>query len=336
MAVGTPVVFGRPDRLLVGRTTERAWWSSRSDDPGYAEQVLSDLRRDGSRRPAGSTSYAVGALSFRPDAPALLSRLDDTGPGVLPSLTRHPVVVEQTARPERDAYVRAVSVALQRLAEDPTKAKVVLGRWLDLRATEPIDTLAVLAGLAATAPTARLFAVPAPAVVDEDEQSFLVGASPELLVARRGRTISATPMAGSVPRDSDPTADLAAGRGLLASAKDTDEHRYVADDVAETLRPWCDELVVDWPRLVRTDSVWHLATEIRGRLADRHRGLSALHLAQLLQPTPAVCGTPTDWALDAIAELEGARGAAAGAVGWVDATGDGTWAVAIRLGELSG
>ena len=57
----------------------------------------------------------------------------------------------------------------------------------------------------------------------------------------------------------------------------------------------------------------------------------------LLHPTPAVGGTPRAAALDLIARLERRdRGRYAGPVGWVDAAGDGEWAVALRGGEIHG
>jgi isochorismate synthase EntC len=55
-----------------------------------------------------------------------------------------------------------------------------------------------------------------------------------------------------------------------------------------------------------------------------------------LSPTPALGGFPRADALELIARVEGfTRGRYGGAVGWVDAAGDGTWAVAIRCAELS-
>jgi menaquinone-specific isochorismate synthase len=81
--------------------------------------------------------------------------------------------------------------------------------------------------------------------------------------------------------------------------------------------------------------VAHLATPIRGRLHAPVPG--ALELARLLHPTPAVGGTPRPAALAAIRALEGFdRGRYAGPVGWVDARGDGEWAIALRGAELDG
>lgn len=343
---GMPLVFGSTDRLLQGRTSERSWWSPRSDDTAYADRIIAELRthtqRDKAQPGTGeSPTVAIGTLSFRPDAPALFFPL---APAKSPEHTRLPTrtvpvrLLGVRELPDPGGYLDNVNIAITRLRASQDGAKVVLGRWLDLETATELDPLTVLGSLAATSRGAvRLFAVPAPAVPDgATEPAILLGASPELLVSRRGRLVRSTPMAGSVPRSSDPTTDAIRAHALLDSVKDGDEHRYVADAVATALRPLCDGLVVDGPKLIRTDTVWHLATEIHGRLADQHLGLSALHLAQLLQPTPAVGGTPTDWALDTIAELEGPRGCITGAVGWVDASGDGSYAVGIRAGLLSG
>jgi menaquinone-specific isochorismate synthase len=74
---------------------------------------------------------------------------------------------------------------------------------------------------------------------------------------------------------------------------------------------------------------------VRGQLAEP--ALSALAIARLLHPTPAVGGTPTADALAAIGTLEGFdRGRYAGPVGWVDARGNGEWAIALRCAELDG
>ncbi len=64
---------------------------------------------------------------------------------------------------------------------------------------------------------------------------------------------------------------------------------------------------------------------------------SAATLLAELHPTPAVCGTPRLQALQRIRALEPVpRGFYAGAVGWLDAQGDGDWYVAIRCARLQG
>jgi isochorismate synthase EntC len=123
---------------------------------------------------------------------------------------------------------------------------------------------------------------------------------------------------------------------MASSAKEQAEHRLVVDDVRAKLGRLGDRYPdTSGPGVVRLSTVAHLATTVRCRLTDP--STSALHVATLLHPTPAVAGVPEAAALAAIAELEGFdRGLYAGPVGWVDARGDGDWAVALRSATLDG
>jgi isochorismate synthase len=163
----------------------------------------------------------------------------------------------------------------------------------------------------------------------------LVGASPELLISRQGSEVRANPLAGSAPRSGDKDEDRANAAALAASAKDREEHAIVVDAIVAALQPLSATLTWDpEPVLLETANVWHLSTRFRGRLVDP--APTALDLALALHPTPAVAGAPTDGALAAIGQLEGfSRGAYAGPVGWVDADGNGTWAIALRCALLS-
>jgi isochorismate synthase EntC len=117
--------------------------------------------------------------------------------------------------------------------------------------------------------------------------------------------------------------------------KDQVEHRIVIDVIHDMLLPYCSYL--DWqpePSVIEVANVQHLGTLIEGHLSEDHPDL--LDLARMLCPTPALGGHPRDEALAIISELEGFdRKNYGGAVGWVNAQGDGTWAVAIRCAEFS-
>jgi salicylate biosynthesis isochorismate synthase/menaquinone-specific isochorismate synthase len=90
----------------------------------------------------------------------------------------------------------------------------------------------------------------------------------------------------------------------------------------------------DEPTIVRIANIQHLATPIRAQLA---RPVSALQLAGLLHPTPAVGGEPTAQAMPLIRALEGIdRGWFAGPVGWIDTNGDGEFCVALRCALVEG
>lgn len=163
----------------------------------------------------------------------------------------------------------------------------------------------------------------------------LVGASPELLARRSGDAVTSIVLAGSAGRDDDPDADDALGSALLASDKDRFEHDLAVSSVREVLATRCAELeVAEAPSLLRLENVQHLATRVDGRLED---DVDVLTLAGELHPTAAVGGVPRDAALDTIRELEGMdRDRYSGPVGWLDAAGDGEWALALRCAQLSG
>jgi menaquinone-specific isochorismate synthase len=221
------------------------------------------------------------------------------------------------------AWLEAVDTARARL-DGVTIEKVVLARDLAVWSEEPFDPRVLARRLAERFPACFTFAV-----------DGLVGASPELLVRRTGTAVDSLVLAGSAARGRDAAEDAALGRTLLASSKDLHEHRPAVAAVAGALRALGVELQLDAePRLLRLDNIQHLATDVRGRLAG---AATALDLAGRLHPTPAVCGTPTDAARALIRELEGLdRGRYAGPVGWVDARGDGEFAIALRCAVVVG
>jgi menaquinone-specific isochorismate synthase len=219
------------------------------------------------------------------------------------------------------AWERAVAAAVTRIRAGRLH-KTVLARDLTATAAEPIDPRVLLGRLARRYPGCYTFAV-----------DGLVGATPELLIRRSGGRIDALVLAGTTNRGATPGDDQAQGKRLLASAKDREEHSYAADMVREALAPLCADLTVPAePELLTLPNLIHLASPVHGTL-DRER--SVLDVVAALHPTPAVCGTPTEPALDLIRELEVMdRRRYAGPVGWIDARGDGEWGIALRCAEL--
>lgn len=283
----------------------------------------------------GTADIVVGALPFDIRGPAALL-VPDRVCDRLPALpTTVPTVRIAEMLPCPAEHRGRIDAALRRLRDscDPLQ-KVVLARALRLAADSPMDPAAILGRLIAADPEATAYLADLSPAGGRYDGAVLVGASPELLVARSGDQVSCQPFAGSAPRRSDPAADAASGAALAASAKDRHEHRLVVDTMRAALQPLCSRLeVADEPRLSRTAALWHLSTPIRGVL--RETSTTAVDLALALHPTPAVGGVPTGTAVDAIADLEGDRGFYAGAVGWCDARGDGRWVVAIRGAEVS-
>ena len=294
---------------------------TRYDDIDAAAKALRD----------GSTDLVVGALPFDIRQRAALltpESVRDTLPPVPHG--RLPAVRVAETLPDPTVYRSRIEAVLRLLrdAENPLE-KVVLARALRLVADGPLDPMAILGRLAAADPEATAYLADLSPAGPGFTGSVLVGASPELLVARHGDQVTCQPFAGSAPRASDRDIDAANGVALAASGKNRHEHRLVVDTMCAALQPLCRSLdVAPEPQLSSTAALWHLSTPIRGTL--RESATTAIDLALALHPTPAVGGVPTAAAVDAIAELEGERGFYAGAVGWCDAGGDGRWVVAIR------
>jgi isochorismate synthase len=234
--------------------------------------------------------------------------------------------------PEPDEYASAVDRATKRIRGGELR-KVVLARSIIVDAGRELDPKQLLWRLRAVDPDCYAFATPRSA---DASRGVLVGATPELLVRKRGQAVDATPLAGSAQRFGAPERDRASADRLFRSDKDREEHAVVVEDVARVLAAFCDDVRhAHEPELLGTANVWHLATPFAARLHDP--STSVLDLVAALHPTPAVCGTPREVAREALAELEPIdRGAYAGPVGWVDANGDGEWAIALRCAEITG
>jgi isochorismate synthase len=276
------------------------------------------------RRARPGESWLIELTAVGGDPPPFVPRPVRSTRGPLEAFTN----LQLTALPSPDAYADAVREATGRILAGDLR-KVVLARQILVAAGRTLDPRLLAARLRAVDPAAYTFVVPVGG-------GALVGASPELLVAKEGTQVRSNPLAGSAARSGDPEQDRENARSLEASAKDRDEHQIVVEAVAETLRPFCEELTWDpEPVLLSTANVWHLSTRFRGTLRDP--APHVLELVAELHPTPAVCGTPRSVARTVIDEMEPFdRGSYAGPVGWIDAEGDGQWAIALRCAELAG
>ncbi|MFJ4876452.1 isochorismate synthase DhbC [Streptomyces sp. NPDC088745] len=304
-------------------------------------ETLAAARRDGQPRPV-----VIGAVPFDQSAPAALAVPEFVQDG--PPLANDPLIAlpadlptaatwQVRPVPEPEVYGAGVAAVVERMWRGEF-SKVVLARTLELTADAPLDLPVMLQRLARRDPSGYTFALPtgveADGAVRTGEGRTLLGASPELLVSRRGNKVVANPLAGSTPRSEDLAEDVRRAAALLASAKDLHEHAVVVDAVHGALAPYCTSLDVPAkPTLIRTATMWHLSTTVTGTLPEEGAA-SALELASALHPTPAVCGTPTLTARQVIAETEPFdRGFFTGMIGWGDADGDGEWVVTIRCAE---
>jgi menaquinone-specific isochorismate synthase len=243
-----------------------------------------------------------------------------------PSTLAEPPGIERRARTTSKAEWRtSVEAALDRIAEGHLN-KVVLAQALSVTLAADLSLPDVLAQLDRKYPDCYRF-VFEPAPGGESPPAFF-GATPELLVSRRGRTVNTDALAGTTGRGDTPAEDEWLGEELLADEKNVHEHRLVAETVRDQLSPFAASVRAGEMRLKRLANVQHLYSPISATLReDAH----VLDLVEALHPTPAVGGLPPNVALDTIRETEPFdRGWYAAPVGWFDAAGNGTFAVAIR------
>jgi isochorismate synthase len=303
-----------------------------------APDVLTSIEHNGD---SAGGPIAIGVLPFLPGSPVDLvipsavvrKRADGTAWVTVIDDAEQPIgrppappaAASYDIRPAVDVahYLRAVESARDAVrAGDIVKA--VIARPITVASDHPIDVHAVLGRLRTSFGSSYRYSV-----------DGFIGASPELLVAVEGDVIRSHPLAGTAPITGDVDNDARLASELIASTKNQVEHRTVIEMVHDTLLPWCSYL--DWepePSIVKVANVQHLGSSVEGRLSSPTPNV--LELVRALSPTPAVGGHPRSRALELIASLEGfERGPYGGAVGWVDTSGNGTWAVAIRCAELS-
>lgn len=278
-------------------------------------------------------SLIVGALPFhRTDTPRLFAPREYRfssemvtleSPDTLPTVTSVDFLPPMAVHQE---HIERCIAEIQAGILD----KLVLSRAERFHLTGQVDPEAVLAGYMASAGTGFGY------LVELADGNFFIGPSPEVLVKKQGREISSFPLAGTAMRSADPELDQAIAANLQASEKDLHEHAFVTAGIRETLDPLCTQLEVpEVPLVMHTAHTWHLGTPIRGILRP-DVDMSALDLAQLLHPTAAVNGHPTQIAAELLAEREPDRGFYSGAVGWANGRGDGEWRVGIRSALISG
>jgi menaquinone-specific isochorismate synthase len=235
---------------------------------------------------------------------------------------------EKISISESGDYAAAVRRGLEFVAAGEFK-KIVLARAKELVASQPLHPLRVLNGLRQRFPDCYAFSV-----ANGRGQSF-IGASPERLLGVCRSALLTEALAGSARRGATASDDAALAAALMHSDKDLREHRLVLDSIVRRLAPLGLQLeFAEKPALLRLANVQHLHTPVRAALPA---GVRLLDVLARLHPTPAVGGSPRERAVAHIRELEGfPRGLYAGALGWIDARGDGEFFVGLRSALITG
>ncbi|HZB75687.1 MAG TPA: aminodeoxychorismate synthase component I [Solirubrobacteraceae bacterium] len=251
---------------------------------------------------------------------ALVARRDDLAARLAaPPAPRPFSTAEWRWTPSPAGHARSVDACVERIAAgDLFQANLCLR--LDGRLTG--DALDLFATAAAALPTDRAAFVAGP-------WGTVASLSPELFLARRGRTVHSAPIKGTRP---------AGGRAELeTSVKDRAENVMIVDLVRNDLGRVCVPGGVRVPALAEVRphaGVWHMVSEVEGELRE---GVGDGDLLRATFPPGSVTGAPKLAALDVIAELESTgREAYTGAIGFASPLAGLELSVAIRTFEVRG
>ena len=283
----------------------------------------------------------VGCIPFDTQKPAELYVPEEVSWGQghetaveesVPPMNREPEA-EDVPTPNSIEYKASVAQAVQNI-EDGELEKVVLARTATIKAPHAIDSDVIVDDLARNNPHAYVYR-------SDIGAGTLLGATPELVLRSWNGTLTSFPLAGSIPIGGvDEETRETMKKNLLSSPKDRAEHGLVVHQVGEMFNRYLEDIdVPSTPEIVETPVILHLGTKITGQLESAlgSRISTVMKLLYDLHPTPAVCGWPTSAARKKIGELEDFdRGMYSGLVGWVDAQGNGEWALALRGGVVNG
>ena len=161
--------------------------------------------------------------------------------------------------------------------------KVVLSRAFkfNLESSNPIETFKTLVH---SYPSAFTYCWYHP------QTGFWFGASPEQLLKLERRSLSTMALAG--------TQAVNLGKAIEWDVKNREEHAFVTDYLVDILSNYIEPINISGPHTLKAGQLLHLQTNVTGRLKSTDHNLK--DLLKAMHPTPAVCGTPRQLALDYI------------------------------------
>ena len=242
-------------------------------------------------------------------------------PTVVESLERDLDLTNVTSTMEQSAFEAGVLRAKEYIVQGEA-FQVVLSQ----RMAQPFDGKAfeVYRSLRHINPSPYLFFF-------RDEELSIVGSSPELMTRVRDGKIYSRPIAGTLPRGATEEEDLAFEQQLLNDPKERAEHVMLIDlarnDVGR-VSEFGSVAVNDLMVIERYSHVMHIVSGVSGVLRE---GVGPVAALRATFPHGTVSGAPKVRAMEIIDELEPvARGPYAGAVGYVDFSGNVDTAICLR------
>src|SRR5690554_1902738 len=244
-----------------------------------------------------------------------------------PELDKHNVLdVPNVDSLEHNRWIRSIKKAKEQISNNAF-TKIVIARELPIALKKTVSDTHILNQLRHQYPDCYSF------LIRQNEHSSFIGCTPERLASFKGNYLYTEGLAGSSPRGKTASEDARLEYELLHSDKNLDEHNIVLEAIEENLFPFSDTMEFQpQPTVKKLTNVLHLHTPIRAKI--KH-GVSRTEVLKTLHPTPAVGGFPKNDAVPYISNFEDFdRGWYAGPIGWINANGEGEFAVAIRSGLI--
>jgi anthranilate synthase component 1 len=308
------MVFGFYDTMLI------------FDHVQKTVQVVANalLGPEGGRPADPSAAYdeacrAIDAVCDRLRRPAPL-RVEDM-------VRNEPATLPFKSNFERDGFCRAVEACKEYIRAGDI-FQVVLSQRLRVESgADPVD---IYRALRVINPSPFMFFL-------RTRDVTLLGSSPEIMVRVENGRITSRPLAGTRPRGGTPEEDKRLEEELLADPKERAEHVMLVDlarnDVGRVAK-YDSVKLADVMHVERYSHVMHIVSNVTG---DLRESLSALDALRVSVPAGTVSGAPKVRAMEIIDEFEPTkRGPYAGAVGYIDYSGNMDTCIALRTMVLAG
>jgi len=294
-------------------------------------QVVSNVTLDGRDMSATASAPADASAAYdeacsRIDA--ICDRLRRPAPLRVEDMVRsEPVRLPFASNFRREDFLKAVEACKEYIRAGDIFQVVLSQR---LRVESGADPMDIYRALRVINPSPFMFFL-------RTRDVTLIGSSPEIMVRVENGRITSRPLAGTRPRGKTPEEDQALAEELLADPKERAEHVMLVDlarnDVGRVAK-YSTVQLADVMHVERYSHVMHIVSNVTGELME---GLSALDALRVSVPAGTVSGAPKVRAMEIIDEFEPTkRGPYAGAVGYIDYSGNMDTCIALRTMVLAG
>ncbi len=232
---------------------------------------------------------------------------------------------EVTIEPSKETFVRSVEEIQSLIAQNDVKqVNISLRQSADVTLA-PLDLYRSLRSLN---PSPYMGWMKTPFL-------DIVSGSPELLLRKRGRTITTRPIGGTAARGETEQLDARQKASLQSSQKDMTEHEMLVALECDDFRQVCEpsSVGVTASQVIETYShVFHIVSEVEGTLRE---DVSLAEWVRAIFPGGSITGDPKVPTIEIIERLETVRrGLYTGSIGWIGFNGDVEWNILIRTALL--